>query len=134
MLTICRRPRIIATLVATAGCMIAAGAAWGQEGAITLPPLKTMDYNILYAVLASAFVALAYGIYLRWRVLKRPAGSKEMQEVATAIQEGARAYLAKQAKTMAIFIVLLTVGLYFMYRPVYADKPMLAVGIAIAGL
>lgn len=75
-------------------------------------------------VLASGILALLYGIVMiRW-ILSQPTGSKEMQEIAAAIQEGARAYLNRQytvitAVGVVIFIILTlilgwTVGVGFL--------------------
>jgi K(+)-stimulated pyrophosphate-energized sodium pump len=55
-----------------------------------------------------------------------------MINVAKAIQEGSSAYLARQFKVMGVFIVGITVALYYIYLQVYVGKPMLALGIAVA--
>ncbi|MFA4967178.1 MAG: sodium-translocating pyrophosphatase [Candidatus Margulisiibacteriota bacterium] len=105
-----------------------------SESSVVLPALGALEFNLLWLVFASAIVALLYGAFLAWKVLREPQGSKEMIEVAKAIQEGSSAYLSRQFKVMGIFIILLTFGLYFMYRPVYSDNPWLPLGIAIAFL
>jgi K(+)-stimulated pyrophosphate-energized sodium pump len=56
-----------------------------------------------------------------------------MQRVAAAIQEGAAAYLGRQFRTMSLFIAVIAVALYVLYRPIYAT-PALSVGIALAFL
>ncbi len=104
-----------------------------SESAITLPPFGGMESLLLWLVLAAAVVALLYGWWLSARVLARPAGPASMQKVAAAIQEGAQAYLTRQGRTMALFIVLITIALYVLYRPIYTN-PALAVGIALAFL
>lgn len=105
-----------------------------SEAHIVLPALGPLEMKLLFFVLASAVLALLYGGYLAWKVLRAPPGSQEMIEVAKAIQEGAAAYLARQFKVMGIFIALITVGLYLMYLRVYTDQPALSLGIAIAFL
>jgi len=105
-----------------------------SESSIALPALRSIESNLLWFVLGSAIVALLYGIYLAWKVLNEDPGSKEMVDVAKAIQEGSDAYLARQFKVMGVFIALICVGLYFMYVPVFPDKPFLPYGIAIAFL
>ena len=48
--------------------------------------------NVYYMVIACGFVALAYGVYAVRSVLAAPAGTERMQEIAAAVQEGAKAY------------------------------------------
>ncbi len=56
----------------------------------------------LTLVLACGVIALAYGGWLVQSLLARSPGTKEMQEIAAAIQEGAAAYLNRQYRTIAI--------------------------------
>jgi K(+)-stimulated pyrophosphate-energized sodium pump len=105
-----------------------------SESSIVLPALGLLENNLLWLVFASAIVALLYGAFLAWKVLKEPEGTKEMIAVSQAIREGSDAYLARQFKVMAIFLVVLACILYFMYTKVYPSNPMLSMGIAIAFL
>ncbi len=105
-----------------------------SETNIVLPALRMLETNLLWVVLASAIVALLYGVYMAWKVLQEPMGSKEMIAVSKAIQEGSSAYLARQFKVMIIFIAAITVLLYFMYLPLNPKEPTIAIGIAVAFL
>ena len=58
-------------------------------------------------VLGGAAVAIIYGIILIERVLRLPSGNEKMQEIAKAIQDGAKAYLNRQYKTVAVVAVVL---------------------------
>ena len=59
-----------------------------------------VDHAVLFA-LVCAGVAIAFGLYLTWWLLKQPAGNERMQEISRAVQEGAAAYLKKQYTTIA---------------------------------
>src|SRR6266849_4649840 len=105
-----------------------------SEASSTLPQFGPLETTLLWIVLARSVVALVYGFYLRSRVNSRDPGPPSMTAVAAAIQEGAMAYLWRQLRTMLVVIVAITVGLYLLYRPIYADHPVLAIGIAVAFL
>jgi len=72
-----------------------------------------VDHAVLFA-LVCAGVAIAYGLYLTWWLLKQPAGNARMQEISRAVQEGAAAYLRKQYTTIAMVAVVpfLALGFY----------------------
>ncbi|HEC90229.1 MAG TPA: sodium-translocating pyrophosphatase, partial [Alphaproteobacteria bacterium] len=61
--------------------------------------MATTVYNI---AIASGILALLYGVYAIRSVIAAPAGTDKMQEIAAAIQEGARAYLNRQYTTVAM--------------------------------
>jgi K(+)-stimulated pyrophosphate-energized sodium pump len=105
------------------------------ESDVVLPQLNSSQVGILIAVLLSAFIALAYGGWIIFSVRKADKGSDAMQSVAKAIQEGANAYLNRQAKTMFIFVIIMTVILGVMYWNIYANlanRLTLTIGISVA--
>lgn len=55
-----------------------------------------MDITPFYVILACAVLTLLYGIYLVTSVLSASTGTEQMQKIAQAVQEGARAYLNRQ--------------------------------------
>ena len=72
-----------------------------------------VDHAVLFALVCSG-VAIAYGLYLTWWLLKQPAGNERMREISRAVQEGAAAYLRKQYTTIAFVAVVpfLALGFY----------------------
>jgi len=104
-----------------------------SEAKVVLPHLGSSEWTLLWAVLASALVALGYGWYLVRRVLAAEPGPPSMVAVAAAIEEGALAYLARQVKTMILFVVVIALGLWAIYAQVYESQTF-AVGVAVAFL
>ncbi|RIK92788.1 MAG: sodium-translocating pyrophosphatase [Proteobacteria bacterium] len=67
--------------------------------------------TILY-IIAAGILAVLYGVWASRSVLSAPAGNARMQEVAAAIQEGARAYLNRQYTTIGLVGVVVAVILF----------------------
>ncbi|MEJ2214392.1 MAG: sodium-translocating pyrophosphatase [Gammaproteobacteria bacterium] len=72
-----------------------------------------MSTSLIFA-LACAGAAIAYGIWsVKW-LLAKPRGNERMQEISSAIQEGASAYLARQYTTIAFVgvVLLIVLGIF----------------------
>ncbi|MEU6202336.1 sodium-translocating pyrophosphatase [Micromonospora musae] len=92
--------------------------------------LSLTGANVTYVVIAAviALVALVFAAALTRAVLAAGKGTANMQEISGAVQEGASAYLLRQFRTLAIFVVIAVVLLFLL--PVHdTDGSELAVKI-----
>ncbi|MGX6605372.1 sodium-translocating pyrophosphatase [Micromonosporaceae bacterium Da 78-11] len=72
--------------------------------------------NVTFVIVALVFALIALGFAAMFvqSVLKAGRGTTNMQEIAGAVQEGASAYLFRQFKTLAIFVVVAVVLLFLL--------------------
>lgn len=74
--------------------------------------MELVNQFFLWTIIASV-VGLAWGGYLIFWILKKPAGDRKMQKVAQAIQMGAKAYLKKQYQIVAIIAIILALIIWW---------------------
>ncbi len=60
-------------------------------------------------IIGAALLEILYGAVMSAWIFKLPAGNSKMQAIALAIQEGAKAYLARQYKAISIVGIVLTI-------------------------
>ena len=74
--------------------------------------MNTSVETILLYTIAAGFLSIVYGYFTGKNILSSSAGNAKMQEIASAIQIGAKAYLARQYKTIAVVgvVVLVIIG------------------------
>jgi len=58
-------------------------------------------------IIASAVAALVYGVIVIFSILRLPDGNAKMKEIALAIQTGAKAFLNRQYRSVAVVAVIL---------------------------
>ena len=91
-----------------------------------------MELNWLWLSVAAGAVAVLYGVVSMLSILKLPAGNERMQEIAAAIQAGAKAYLDRQYMTITVVGVVLAVLLGWQLG--WATAGGFAVGAILSGL
>lgn len=63
--------------------------------------------NLIVSAPVMGIVALAFAYMLAMRVVKSPAGDERMKEISDAIHEGAMAFLFREYRTLAIFVIVM---------------------------
>ena len=82
-------------------------------------PLTLTGTNLTLVIVVAviAAVALTMGVIFRRQVLAADPGTAKMQEIGDAVEEGAHAYLARQFKTLSVFVVIV----FFLLMALPAD-------------
>jgi len=87
-----------------------------------------LEQHGLVLALVCAIIAIAYGLWAAAWINRQPAGNERMQEIAGAIQEGARAYLNRQYMTIAVagVVLFVLIGVFLSWHT--------AIGFAIGAI
>ncbi|MFQ3549350.1 MAG: sodium-translocating pyrophosphatase [Armatimonadota bacterium] len=88
--------------------------------AIELPDFGElgMTWPAIYIVFACGILGIVFGLKWFFAITKEDPGSPGMVNVAKAVEEGAMAYLKKQVSVMVWFVVIIAIGLFFLYKGV----------------
>jgi len=113
-----------AALAVSLMALVTPGTAQASE-AIELPKFDQLDmmWPAIWTVFICAIVGLLFGAKWYFAIMKEDPGSRGMIEVSRAVQEGAWAYLKRQMSTMIWFVIIIAIGLIFLYRPIDAFNP-----------
>lgn len=85
-------------------------------------------------VIGSALLAIAYGLVLIKMVMRLSDGNEKMKAIAQAIQEGAKAYLNRQYKTIAIVAAVLFIAIGLVPGLGWLTAIAFLVGALLSGL
>jgi len=74
-----------------------------------------IPFEILYLIIFVGILAVVYSYFLSSQIISSSPGNNKMQEIAEAIEIGAKAYLNRQYKTIAIVgvLVLIIISYFF---------------------
>ena len=79
-----------------------------------------------FIVFVCSILSLVYGGFTIKKILEEPQGSDRMKEIASAIQEGAQAYLNRQYLTISVVGVLIALILFYLM-----ENPFVSIGFVI---
>jgi len=80
--------------------------------------LSGTNLTLVYAVAVIAVIALFMGVTFRRQVLAADAGTEKMREIGDAVEEGAKAYLNRQFRTLSFFVAIV----FFLLLALPADS------------
>src|SRR5689334_2560539 len=107
---------------------------FASEGGYQAFHLQGGEWAWLLFSAVTALLAIAVGFVLMRGVLAADQGTPKMIEIATAIQEGAMAYLRRQFKTIGVILVPLAIVVFVtsteVVKPLISDGARLTYGSA----
>jgi K(+)-stimulated pyrophosphate-energized sodium pump len=68
-----------------------------------------LDTSGIPLAIVCAFSGLGFALYLIKTIMALPAGNEKMRQIAAAVQEGAKAYLARQVRTISVIAAVIAV-------------------------
>ncbi|MCH7905103.1 MAG: sodium/proton-translocating pyrophosphatase [Armatimonadetes bacterium] len=126
------RTRRLALVAAISTFLVPSFAFAAGGGSVSLHFTKS-DFTYLYISLGFGVVALFVGWLISRYVMRQSSGDEKMQEVGAAIKSGALAYLRQQVTMMSVFVLLLAIGLFFMFSSRYDEMLALWISLSFIG-
>ena len=94
--------------------------------------MNSSTETIMYYIIAAGILSIVYGFITGRNILNSSSGNAKMLEIASAIQEGARAYLNRQYKTIAIVGVVVLIIITILFSPLVGLGYF--IGAALSGI
>jgi K(+)-stimulated pyrophosphate-energized sodium pump len=107
---------------------------FAAEGGWQQFDLKGGEWAVLWLSAVAALIALGVGFFLVKKVMAESEGSPKMIEIATAIQEGAWAYLKRQFKTIGVILIPLVAIVFATSTEILKPDKTAALSFAEAGI
>ena len=94
--------------------------------------MNSSTETILLYIIAAGIISIIYGFFTGRNILNSSSGNAKMVEIASAIQVGARAYLNRQYKTIAIVGVVVLIIISVAFSPLVGLGYL--IGAALSGI
>ena len=94
--------------------------------------MNSSTETILLYIIAAGIISIIYGFFTGRNILNSSSGNAKMIEIASAIQVGARAYLNRQYKTIAIVGVVVLIIISVAFSPLVGLGYL--IGAALSGI
>ena len=104
------------------------------EGGYQIFSLGGTDKALLFMSLGIALLALVFSAIMAKGVIDSEDGTPEMQEIATAVQEGAMAYITRQFRTILFIVVPLCFVVFFTSAEILKNESETALNFTQSGL
>ena len=88
------------------------------------------ESTLLFAALGSAVLALAFAWWRTQWINKQDPGTARMQEIGAAVREGAMAFLRREYKVLAIFVIVVAGLLAYLNVKVTGQKNLSLVALS----
>ncbi|MEJ2869541.1 sodium-translocating pyrophosphatase [Actinomycetospora sp. OC33-EN08] len=95
---------------------------------------SSSEYVVVSVVAVIALIALAIGVVLRQQVLAADEGTQNMRDIGRAVQEGAQAFLQRQFRTLAPFIVIVFLVLLALPATGWVERIARSVAFVVGAL
>ncbi len=94
--------------------------------------MNSSTETILLYIIAAGIISIIYGFFTGRNILNSSSGNAKMIEIASAIQVGARAYLNRQYKTIAIVGIVVLIIISVAFSPLVGLGYL--IGAALSGI